>query len=114
MTLSKYKLTSEQWEVLPISDDFATLSPTDPTAIKSYAEYIISRKALFHTIMIQNIRIGMINAHLTPSFTSIVKETEKLLREKQATAIINKSKKQKSDLTILGMDMNDEQCKLLS
>ena len=109
VTLSQFPLEDEQWVNLSKGDDYATL-----TDLVLYAEYAVTRKALFHTIYINDVMMSteLINSHLTP-YNKVETENRKL-REKQAEDICEFSKGREYRpgvpvvISILGMDMNDQ------
>ena len=98
---------------LPKGDDFSSLDPKDPASYLRYAQYSVTRKALFHTIEINKIKVEAINTHMTGSFAA-EEPTTRILRGKQASKIIKTFRKRNTGLTILAADANDSQCKYLS
>ena len=102
LTLSQYPLENSHWVDLSKGDDYASLTVFD---VVLYADYALSRKALFHTIKINGVSIDIINSHLTP-YNNVETENRKL-RKKQAENICKIAKNRIYDFAILGMDMND-------
>ena len=98
----------ETWVDLP-KLDLGNLSNADASAMIKTAQFGATRKALIHIVNIQNIRVGLINTHLAPSLAKNDQTRE--LRGQQAALVAEQSEKLECDLIILGMDMNDEQCK---
>ena len=101
MTLSKFKLRKERTASLPKGKDY--LNYNSMQDVTFYAEFGINRKILMHDIVVEGVRIRLINTHFSPY------EEFRQLRRKQAREVKrNFDKKGKFDVAILALDMNDQ------
>ena len=81
VTLSQFQLQNEVWSDLSKGQDYAKL-----TDVVLYAEYAITRKALSHTMKVNDTTIHLINTHFTQYNK---KESENRdLRKQQASDVI--------------------------
>ena len=100
MTISKFKLRKERTASLPKGKDYLTYNSFSDVTF--YAEFGINRKILMHDIVVEGVRIRLINTHFSPY------EEFRQLRRKQAREVKrNFDKKGNFDVAILALDMND-------
>ena len=102
VTMSRYQLFNETFAPLPKGELYKTFSK--PEDLMLYAQFGIQRKVLIHEFFPDTVSsIRLVNTHFNPW------DTFSALRERQAMEVIrNLDTTTKYNLTILGMDLNDE------
>ena len=102
VTMSRYQLFNETFAPLPKGELYKTFSK--PEDLMLYAQFGIQRKVLIHEFFPDIVTsIRLVNTHFNPW------DTFSALRERQAMEVIrNLDTTTKYNLTILGMDLNDE------
>ena len=102
VTMSRYQLSNEMTSPLPKGELYTTLSK--PEDLMSYIQFGIQRKVLIHDLFVDDVcTIRLVNTHFSPS------DTFSALRERQAREVIrNLDTTTKYNMTVLGMDLNDE------